>query len=49
MPRSSSLVLWMNGVRVGVWTQTRGSHLLRLIEAVGEIDSVGHGFLQSSS
>ena len=29
MPRSSSLVLWMNGVRGGVWTQTRGSHLLQ--------------------
>ena len=25
----SSLVIWMNGVRVGIWTQTRGAHFLQ--------------------
>src|SRR4051812_16276349 len=29
MAQLSSLVIWMNGVRVGVWTQTRGAHLLQ--------------------
>jgi serine/threonine-protein kinase HipA len=29
MPASSSLVIWMNGIRVGIWTQKRGSHLLQ--------------------
>ena len=28
MPQAS-LAIWMNGVRVGVWTQTRGTHLLQ--------------------
>src|SRR5262245_7124031 len=28
MPESS-LVIWMNGVQVGVWTQTRGAHVLQ--------------------
>ncbi len=28
MPQSS-LVIWMNGVQAGVWTQTRGTHLLQ--------------------
>ena len=28
MPQSS-LVIWMNGVRVGIWTQTRGAHFLQ--------------------
>jgi len=27
--QSSSLVIWMNGVRVGRWTQNRGTHLLQ--------------------
>lgn len=29
MPQSSTLVIWMNGLRVGTWTQTRGTHVLQ--------------------
>ena len=28
MPQSSTLVIWMNGMHVGTWTQTRGTHAL---------------------
>src|SRR6266849_2597017 len=29
MPKSATLAIWMNGIRVGTWAQIRGTHVLQ--------------------